>query len=432
MIENSYPYRLTIPVSAAEKAIFKQQALQWAQQFEQCLYLENNGLEYPQQPFRNLLGVRQDAHNLVQLEQAFNSLQEALQEKKWLLGFLCYDLKNQVEELESQHPNHLNFPLMHFFEPEILLLFEKNEIIIQSKKDNCAEIIYEIKKQQISDKQLKNDIKLKQRVSREQYLHDVEAVRQHIVEGDVYELNYCMEFFVENAVVEPLQLFRQLSKMSPTPFAGFLKLQNKYLLCASPERFLKKEQQKLVSQPIKGTIRRGSTPAEDAQLRHQLRHDEKEQAENLMIVDLVRNDLARVSEIGSVKVDELFGIYPFQHVFQMISTISSQKRPEVTVAEILKATFPMGSMTGAPKIRAMQLIEQYEHSRRGLYSGSIGFISPEQDFDFNVVIRSIQYNAGTGYLSFTVGSAITYDSVPEQEYEECLLKAKAMFGVLGC
>jgi para-aminobenzoate synthetase component 1 len=268
-------------------------------------------------------------------------------------------------------------------------------------------------------------------MSKAKYLSNVAAIQEDILNGEVYELNLCQEFYAERVAIEPVSTFIQLNTASPTPFAGFYKWQDKYLLCASPERFLRQQGDTLLSQPIKGTIRRGTTPAEDEQLRQQLRHNEKEQAENLMIVDLVRNDLARVAVTGSVQVPELFGLYGFRHVWQMISTVQAQRHPDSDLVDALRAAFPMGSMTGAPKIRAMQLIERYEHSRRGLYSGSLGLIWPSGDFDFNVVIRSLQYNAATGYLSFQVGSAITYDSVPEQEYAECLLKAKALLEVLG-
>jgi para-aminobenzoate synthetase component 1 len=158
---------------------------------------------------------------------------------------------------------------------------------------------------------------------------------------------------------------------------------------------------------------------------------EKEKAENLMIVDLVRNDLARSSKTGSVKVEELFGIYSFSQVHQMISTVSSQIKETTSAVEAIKNAFPMGSMTGAPKVMAMELIEKYENTKRGLYSGAIGYFAPNSDFDFNVVIRSIQYNESKQYLNFEVGSAITYDSDANLEYEECLLKAQAMMKALA-
>jgi para-aminobenzoate synthetase component 1 len=247
----------------------------------------------------------------------------------------------------------------------------------------------------------------------------------------VYELNLCQEFYAENIALDPLRVFWRLMAASPAPFAGFVRWHDHFLLCASPERFLSRQGSQLISQPIKGTIRRGATPAADAQQRHALLHDEKERAENLMIVDLVRNDLARLAQTGTVRVPELFGLYPFRHLWQMISTVTAELRPGADLVDALHAAFPMGSMTGAPKIRAMQLIEQYENSRRSLYSGSLGYAWPTGEFALNVVIRSLQYRQDTGYLSFQVGSAITYDSDPEREYEECLLKAQALLEVLG-
>ena len=204
-----------------------------------------------------------------------------------------------------------------------------------------------------------------------------------------------------------------------------------YLICASPERYLQKNSNKLLSQPIKGTIKRSPEPVEDAQLKIDLKTSLKEQSENIMIVDLVRNDLSRIAKRGSVTVEELCTIYSYKQVHQMISSISCELKDNITFTEIIKSTFPMGSMTGAPKVSAMKLIEHYESSKRGLYSGTLGYINPEGDFDFNVVIRSILYNTKNKYASFMVGSAITDKSVAEAEYEECLLKAKAMFEVLS-
>ncbi len=258
----------------------------------------------------------------------------------------------------------------------------------------------------------------------------MERIREHILDGDVYELNYCIEFFAKKARIDPLVVYEKLASRSPMPFSVFGRVHDCYMMGASPERFLKKTGTQLLSQPIKGTIRRGKDTAEDEQLKKLLQTDEKERAENMMIVDLVRNDLARSAVTGSVKVEEMFGIYTFAQLHQMISSVSAQLRPEVPFTEAIKHAFPAGSMTGAPKIKAMELIDQYEDVKRGLYSGAIGYITPEGDFDFNVVIRSILYNAATAYLSFQVGSAITYDAVGEKEYEECLLKAKAMWEVL--
>ena len=203
------------------------------------------------------------------------------------------------------------------------------------------------------------------------------------------------------------------------------------MLCASPERYLRKEANKVISQPIKGTAKRFSDETLDNNSKIALEQNPKERAENIMIVDLVRNDLSHTAIKGSVAVEELCGIYTFEQVHQMISTVVSTVENSVSPVEILRTTFPMGSMTGAPKISAMNIIEELEETKRGLYSGAVGYFTPENDFDFNVVIRSILYNAREKYLSFSVGSAITSQSIPEQEYEECLLKAKAMFEVLS-
>ncbi|MBD1396260.1 anthranilate synthase component I family protein [Pontibacter sp. JH31] len=427
-------YNLTLkaenlPVSLTD---FRQRALAWANELPLMASYTSNDIPYPYHGFDELLAVSSGAALPIDQDNAFESLQENLDRQQTLwCGFLAYDLKNQIEKLTSDNPDHVGFPSLFFFEPELYLYFEQEEIRVYSQEDNIAETIQQILNTAASEPLAIPEIQLQQRVSREDYIRHVERVRQHILEGDVYELNYCMEFYAEQVTLSPLPLYLALNAVSPTPFSGYLKYHDRYLLCASPERYLKKEDRKLISQPIKGTIRRGATPAEDLQLQQQLRHDEKELAENMMIVDLVRNDLRRSCTTGTIQVEEMFGIYGFRQVSQMISTISGQLRPECDIVDALKGTFPMGSMTGAPKIRSMEIIEELEATKRGLYSGAFGYIKPNQDFDLNVVIRSLQYNATTGYLSFMVGSAITYEAIPEKEYEECLLKARAILQVLG-
>jgi para-aminobenzoate synthetase component 1 len=251
-------------------------------------------------------------------------------------------------------------------------------------------------------------------------------LKQHIQSGDIYEINFCQEFFSEATQFNPLETYINLKQFSPTPFSAYYRSNHHYLICASPERFLMKKGNEVISQPIKGTIKRGTDIVEDEKLKKQLKNDEKERAENIMIVDLVRNDLSRIAKEGSVKVNELCKIYSYPQLHQMISTISAKVDKQLDFTEIIKACFPMGSMTGAPKIKAMELIEKYESFKRGLFSGSVGYITPEGDFDFNVVIRSLFYNSVNHYLSFMVGSAITAKSDPEKEYEECLLKAKGI------
>lgn len=319
-----------------------------------------------------------------------------------------YDLKNQFEDLTSQHSSafHLH-PLEKFSIGSAIPL------------------------PQVHSSAAKSNFKIKARTSKETYISNVKRLQDHIHRGDIYEINYCIEFFAEHVELDPFLVFGEFASISEAPFSFYAQINNLHILCASPERFLKKTALRLISQPIKGTRRRSKDPVEDQRLAYDLKNDPKERTENVMIVDLVRNDLSRIARKASVHVDELFGVYSFRQVHQMISTVSCNLRTE-DLNEILKATFPMGSMTGAPKIRAMELSDQYEDFNRGLYSGSAGILNQNGDFDLNVMIRSIFYDETTKYLSFSVGSAITAFADPLKEYEECLVKAKAMFLALGC
>ncbi|MEL5993601.1 anthranilate synthase component I family protein [Hymenobacter segetis] len=413
---------VTVPLHELP-ADFRTRALHWGAAFPNCTYFEPNDLSYPQGAFERLLAVApaggENAHSLADL-----SGHVAVGPR---FGFLTYDLKNDIEALQSENFSGFAWPRLHSFTPETWLVWRADTMEIHGRTDG---ILDQILAQSVPPAVALAVPAVRPRLPKADYLRSVEAIREDILNGEVYELNLCQEFYAENVALNPVEVFWQLMQASPAPFAGFVRWHDHFLLCASPERFLASRSGQLISQPIKGTIRRGATPAADEQQRQTLLHDEKERAENLMIVDLVRNDLARVARTGTVRVPELFGLYPFRHLWQMISTVTADLRPGTDLAEILRATFPMGSMTGAPKIRAMQLIEHYESSRRGLYSGSIGYVGADGNFDFNVVIRSLQYRQDTGYLSFQVGSAITYDSDPEREYEECLLKAKALLEVL--
>ncbi|GAA3973090.1 aminodeoxychorismate synthase component I [Hymenobacter antarcticus] len=406
-------------------ADFRGRALQWAAGFAHCAYFEPNGLEYPHNPFSRLLAVAPAGAAGVD---SLAGLAESSPEQGPRCGFLTYDVKNDIEALTSHNFDGLSWPSLHFFTPQTWLYWRAEQVEIHGQ---TAGVMDQILAQSVPDLPAPQVPTMRPRLPKADYLSAVAAIREDILNGEVYELNLCQEFYAENVTLAPVDVFLRLMEASPAPFAGFVRWHDHFLLCASPERFLARQGPQIISQPIKGTIRRGATPSEDEQQRQALLNDEKERAENLMIVDLVRNDLARVAQTGTVRVPELFGLYPFRHLWQMISTVTADLRPDADLAAVLRATFPMGSMTGAPKIRAMQLIEHYENSRRGLYSGSIGYVWPNGDFDFNVVIRSLQYRQDTGYLSFQVGSAITYDSDPEREYEECLLKAKALLEVLG-
>ena len=405
--------------------------LSWANRFGIFCFLDNHRYQTNHHSVECLLAAGSKNSFTANAGNALRGLQNFLNEKpRWLFGHLGYELKNEIESLTSSQKNKIGFPDIFFFEPKIIIRLSETEMEIQSE-DDAGKIFEEIIQTDIQIG-LKNDpISVRQKVSKKEYIETIGQLKKHILRGDCYEINYCMEFFAENVVVDSLSVYQKLSKTSPNPFSALYKLENKWLVCASPERFLKKEGNKILSQPIKGTSSRFlKDDSRDKKSKDELFASEKDRSENVMVVDLVRNDLARVCKEGTVKVDELFGIYSFPQVHQMISTVSGELKDKISFTEIMKATFPMGSMTGAPKRRVMELIDQYERSGRGIFSGAVGYITPEADFDFNVVIRSVMYNASEKYLSFMAGSGITFYSDAEKEYEECLLKVEAMRGVV--
>lgn len=426
--------RVSIYKQIANPTVFKQQLLLWSQQFREIIFMDSN--DYPQEysSYDCLLAV--DAFTSVKTDyhNAFEDLKQYQQATKdWLFGYLGYDLKNDSEQLESHNFDGLNFPDLFFFQPKKIFLLKGNQVEIKYLNmcdDEVEEDFEEITISSSTENIQNPKLEIKQRISKENYISKVNAMLEHIHRGDIYEANFCMEFYAENATINPLEKFQKLNEISQPPFAVFFKNNTHFLLSATPERYLRKEGELLISQPIKGTAERFLDSKLDELSKEKLTSDPKERAENIMITDLVRNDLSRTAQKGSVQVKELCAIYSFMQVHQMISTITSKLDPQYSVVEALKKTFPMGSMTGAPKISVMKIIEELEETKRGLYSGAVGYFTPEGDFDFNVVIRSILYNQQNQYLSFSVGSAITSLSVPENEYQECLLKAKAMFEVL--
>jgi para-aminobenzoate synthetase component 1 len=426
--------RASIHKQISDPKLFKKQLLNWSQQFREVAFMDSN--DYPQQ-YSNydcvlavdaFTSIKTDHHN------AFEGLKQYQQSTKdWIFGYLSYDLKNDVESLQSNNYDGLEFPDLFFFQPKKIFLLKGNQLEMQYLSlcdEEFEEDFDEIVKTQKSKPQIVHKITIRSRISEEGYIEKVSKMLSHIHQGDLYEANFCMEFYAENSKIDPLEKFQKLNEISQAPFAVFFKNNKHFLLSASPERYLKKEGDLLLSQPIKGTAKRFSNPIEDEKAKALLASDPKERAENIMITDLVRNDLSHTAQKGTVKVIELCGIYSFMQVHQMISTVTSKLAPQYAVIDALKTTFPMGSMTGAPKISAMKIIDQLEESKRGLYSGAVGYFTPDGNFDFNVVIRSILYNQEKNYVSFSVGSAITSLSTPEQEYEECLLKAKAMREVL--
>ena len=414
----------------------RQQLLQWAQQYDEVAWLDSNEHVQTHGTYSAILAVDAFTALKTDADKAFEKLDEYQTiTKDWLFGSLSYDLKNDVEALTSKNIDGLEFPQLYFFQPKKVFLFSQTAVTLsylnmvddELQEDWDAILATHVTQKTIS----KQPIQILARTSKDSYLKKVAAMLQHIKRGDIYEANFCQEFFSEGVTLDPTAAFCKLNELSTPPFATFLKLEQQYVLSASPERYLKKEGTHIVSQPIKGTAKRSVSPKEDAALMLQLQQDPKERSENIMITDLVRNDLSRVAKRGTVAVQELCKIYTFEQVHQMISTIVCEVPESIRPVEIIKKTYPMGSMTGAPKVSAMKIIEKLEDARRGAYSGAVGYFTPSGDFDFNVVIRSILYNAASQYVSFSVGGAITAKSIPEAEYQECLLKAKAMRQVLA-
>ncbi|MFN9711177.1 MAG: chorismate-binding protein [Bacteroidota bacterium] len=325
------------------------------------------------------------------------------------------------------------FPDLFFFIPQVIIRLDENNLRVGSLQEDHEQIFNDILSvEEDHASSVSAPVKLCETISRQDYLKRLEQVKAHILRGDCYELNYCIEFIAEDARVNPLGLYEQLASISPNPFAAYYRIGDLYLLCASPERYIARQGDKIFSQPIKGTVKRNKEDLqEDNRLKIYLTESTKEKSENVMVVDLVRNDLSRVCLPASVQVEELFGVYTFPHLHHMISTVSGHLREGIQFSDIIRATFPMGSMTGAPKKRVLELIDRYEPTARGIFSGALGYITPEGDFDFNVVIRSIAYDQSTKHLSYHVGSGITGYADTEREYEECLLKAGAISQVLS-
>ena len=366
-----------------------------------------------------------------------------------VMGYLGYDYKNQIEpSLVSELTQLVEFDALKFVSPERWVAIEKNGIISgdeslllhRSNQNSGLDVSggdhdgNDRHESSLSKLAAKNSPQWQSQTPKETYLENVERIKQHIVDGDFYEMNYCIAFTAIEEI-DPYDAFMLLSRKAPAPFSVFLKDGDRYLLCASPERFFGKRGDLISSQPIKGTRPRvfDSISSEldevrDCAVARELEISEKDRAENIMIVDLVRNDLSKVCEVGSVQVPECCAVYSFSHVHQLISTVEGRLKPEVGLKELMHATFPMGSMTGAPKISVMQHTNHLEGFARGIYSGTVGYVW-KQNMDFNVVIRALQYDSQTNALAYAVGGAITYDSVAEQEYQECLDKASAVLSI---
>lgn len=419
--------KASFSINAEQYELIKQRMLNWSKQFSILLFLDSNGNRDKYSRYDCLMGA--GMHNAKTISSLEDLHQFHTTNKDWLLGHINYDYKNNLEpKLSSCHEAVVGFPDFFFFQPLVVCYIPAgtNELIIETLFAGPQQVYNEIIN---SPAEITDDIpevSFTRRTDKEVYLDTVDKLRQHIKEGDCYEINYCTEGYAENVEIEPVSIFDALNKLSRAPFAAYYRNNHRYMVCASPERYIRKEGDTVLSQPIKGTARRGQDEATDAAIKNELFNSIKDRAENVMITDLVRNDLARSCETGSIQVDELFGMYTFPQVHQMISTISGRLGQGRPFTDALRYSFPMGSMTGAPKIKVMELIDHYEDTRRELFSGTVGYITPGAEFDFNVIIRSLFYNADTRRLSYQSGGAITYDSIPESEWEEMRLKAWAL------
>ena len=407
----------------------KMKMLNWANQFNIFCLLDNNHYSFEDATFECILGVGCVRAYNFSGDNDLLALQKFHDENPtWLFGHLGYNACGK--SYKENKANDVNFGNGFFFEPETIIKLSANKLEVLKSSKLAEVIIDEIENTDIHYFENSISLQIQPSIDKEQYIDAVKKLKEHIKRGDCYEVNFCQKFTVNDALLDPIDVYNKLTELSPAPFGAFYKLNSNYCLCASPERFLQKKGMQLISQPIKGTSKRDVDPVIDDSNKKYLTTSTKEKSENVMVVDLVRNDMSMVCDKGSVYVKELFAVRSFPQVHQMISTIKGTLAEFKTFTEAIEACFPMGSMTGAPKKRVLELIEQYELTQRGLFSGSIGYITPEADFDFNVVIRSIFYNEQKKEVSFFAGSGITFYSVPEEEYEECLLKANAIIQVL--
>ncbi|RYZ21300.1 MAG: anthranilate synthase component I family protein [Chitinophagaceae bacterium] len=396
--------------------------LNWLRRFNIFCFLDSHG--YPGRGFDWLAGAGALRTIGPGDKQA---LDRFVVSERWAFGHLAFELRHDAFGLADVPPDPIGFPGLHLFAPAVVLYASGDTLHIEAPDPDA--VWKELRETALPPAATVQPVQMEATLDRKAYLGRIEALLGHIHRGDCYEINFCQEFHGAVPGFNPLEVYRRLAAFSPTPFGGFYRLNDRYLLCASPERFLQKRGGLLVAQPIKGTARRDlANTAADTELREGLRRSEKERSENVMVVDLMRNDLSQVCT--EVTVPELFGLYTFPQVHQMISTVQGRLKPGMGLSAVLDATFPMGSMTGAPKKRVLELIRQYEPTGRGLFSGSLGYFH-EGDFDLNVVIRSLLYNAASGMLSYQVGSGITAYCDPEAEWEECRLKAVALERALG-
>lgn len=359
------------------------------------------------------------------------------------VGYLSYDLGNYIEKLPRSAKDDLNGYDLYFglydsvivvdhlkektyiATPNLDVKKEENIVLDIENKINEAEIngvnpvCYEEKEVPPT--------KLKSNFTKKDFENSVEKVRQYIKNGDIYQANLTQRFSGKTTL-SSYELYRDLRKVSPAPFGAYLNFDDFNILSNSPERFIKCMDKKLETRPIKGTRPRGKNKEEDLKLQEELRNSEKDKAELLMIVDLERNDIGRISKIGSVKVPELFVIEPYANVNHLVATVVGELDDDKDAVDAIKATFPGGSITGAPKIRAMEIIDELEPTQRNAYTGSIGYIGFNGDMDLNIAIRTVIKKEDDVY--FQVGGGMTWGSDPREEYQETLDKAQSIMKAL--
>tara|TARA_B100001750_G_scaffold245995_1_gene267055 strand:- start:400 stop:1695 length:1296 start_codon:yes stop_codon:yes gene_type:complete len=415
------------------KNIFIKKLIFWLDNYKVFLFLNSNGNSKKKYhgEYDIIAGV--DPVSFIRSnKKSFKNLRDYYCSKNdWIMGNVAYDLKNETEKLSSKNTGIIKFDNIYFFQPRLLFIVKSSKLEIHHFKDENVDFVFEdIMKTEFKIHNSKSKIVLKKRDTKKKYLEKIKYIQDHIKKGDIYELNYCQEFYSEGKVINPIMTYLLLNQKSLTPFSCLFKHNKRYLISSSPERYIKGDRNNVISQPIKGTSKRYFDKTKDNISKNNLIKSKKEISENIMTVDLVRNDLGIIAKRGSVKVSELCGIYTFKQVHQLVSTIKCKLEDNKDWIDVLNFTFPMGSMTGTPKIKSMQLIDKFESFKRGMFSGSVGYVSPNSEFDFNVIIRAIIYDDFNKYISVPVGGAITFNSIPEKEYNECLIKAKAMFNSL--
>lgn len=434
-IVNPNKMRVKLEMGVVDLPKIKKQLIQWGNQFEHIVWLDSNSYLEIDRTYEAVLAV--DAHKVFQSDskEALEDLKEYRKANKdWLFGYLSFNAadKTSVKNKESKLPK---YPKLHFFHPKKIFLLKQNSIEIHYASICEEEIeadwntINNIKVEDYEREALHLPIQAK--LSKQAYLEKINKIQDYIRQGKITEINFCQEFYAHAELKNPLAIYQHLNAISSTPFASYVRMEEDYILCASPERYLSNTAGLIKAQPIKGTAKRKENTLEDRKIRLGLETNEKEIAENVLITEMLVEEFYEIAEEESVQITELCKAYSFKQVHQLISTIVCHLKPELSEVDAIKATYPMGSMTGIPKDITLKIIEELENFDRGLYSGSVGYFAPNGDFDFNVVIRSILYNAKSKYVSFAAGGAITALSDPEEEYQETMLKVKAMEEVLG-